>query len=436
MKTKSLLLLILMIGWASNTFAQETLTLEEAIKIALDNNFSIKLAKNELKISQTNNSFGNAGKLPSINATLTNSNSTLHTKQTQSNGTVQTLDGAKNSSLVYGIGLDWTLFDGLKMFAKKEQLQLLEQQGETQLKRMLLNKISDVYITYYDLVQQQQQIKAQDTALQISQQRVTTAQNRFTIGKASKLEVLNAQVDWNADHSVQLKQMEQLATTKTHLNELLARDVQIDFQVSQEVTIDNTLSLDELKKLAAAQNPDLQNQIIAKNSAELQLKQVKAGRYPTVKINSGYNFTQTEASLGFVTQSQGNGITYSISAAVPLFNGFNQNRSEKVAKYQLDNATIAIQQQESLVMSQLTTAFQRYQTNLELIKIEESNTAIAKQNLDITLAKYKIGTLTSIDFRTAQLNYIEALVRYSNAQFQTKLYEISVKTLAGNLSML
>ncbi len=435
MKTKSLLLLVLLMGWASTTFAQETLTLEEAIKIALDNNFAIKLAKNELKISQTNNSYGNAGMLPSINATLTNSNSTLHTKQTQSNGTVQTVDGAKNSSLIYGIGLDWTLFDGLKMFAKKEQLQLLEQQGETQLKMTLLNKISDVYIAYYDLVQQQQQIKAQDTALQISQQRVTTAQNRFTIGKASKLEVLNSQVDWNADHSIQLKQLEQLATTKTHLNELLARDVQIDFQVSQEVTIDYTLSLDELKKLAAAQNPDLQNQIIAKNSAELQLKQVKAGRYPTVKFNSGYNFTHTEASLGFVTQSQGNGITYGVSAAVPIFNGFNQNRSEKVAKYQLDNATIAIQQQESIVMSQLTTAFQSYQTNLALVKIEESNTAIAKQNLDITLAKYKIGTLTSIDFRTAQLNYIEALVRYSNAQFQTKLYEISLKTLAGNLSM-
>jgi outer membrane protein TolC len=192
--------------------------------------------------------------------------------------------------------------------------------------------------------------------------------------------------------------------------------------------------LNDLKKLSEKQNPQLQSQILAKNSAELQLKQVKAGRYPTVKINSGYNFSHTEASLGFVTQSQGRGLVYGFSAAVPIFNGFYQSRNEKIAKIQVSNADIQLQQQKTALDSQLSTAFQSYQTNLELSSVEEKNVAIAKENLDITLAKFKIGTITPIEYRTAQLNYINALVRYSNAQFQTKLYEISLKSLAGSLS--
>jgi outer membrane protein len=425
-------LLLLLIGFQLQ--AQSFLKLEDAVKIALENNYDIKLASNNLKIDEANSSAGNAGMLPNINATVVNNNSIQNITQTQGDGTQKSLDGAKNLSLNYGVGLDWTVFDGMKMFAKREQLKVLQKQGEAELKSTIFSKISDVYATYFDLVQQQQQLAALDTTIVISNQRLTTAQNRYSIGKASKLEVLNAQVDLNTDTSLHLKQLETYQNTKVKLNELLARDAAIEFIVENNIQIDNSLILNNLKTLAEQQNPQLQAQILAKNSAELQLKQVKAERYPTVKINSGYNFSHTEASLGFVTQSQGKGLTYGFSAAVPLFNGFYQSRNEKIAKYQLDNAAIVVQQQQVVLSSQLTTTYQSYQTNLQLVKIEETNVAIAKQNLEITLAKFKIGTIIPIDYRTAQLNYVQALVRYSNAQFQTKLSEISLKSLAGSLS--
>jgi outer membrane protein TolC len=425
-------LILLLIGFQLQ--AQSLLKLEDAVKIALENNYDIKLASNNLKIDEANSSAGNAGMLPNITATIVNNNSIQNITQTQGDGTQKSLDGAKNLSLNYGVGLDWTIFDGMKMFAKREQLKVLQKQGEAELKNTIFSKISDVYATYFDLVQQQQQLAALDTTIVISNQRLTTAQNRYSIGKASKLEVLNAQVDLNTDTSSRLKQLESYQNTKVKLNELLARDAAIEFKVENNIQIDNSLILNNLKTLAEQQNPQLQAQILAKNSAELQLKQVKAGRYPTVKINSGYNFSHTEASLGFVTQSQGRGLTYGFSAAVPLFNGFYQSRNEKIARYQLNNAAIVVQQQQAVLASQLTTTYQSYQTNLQLVKIEETNVAIAKQNLDITLAKFKIGTIIPIDYRTAQLNYVDALVRYSNAQFQTKLSEISLKSLAGSLS--
>ena len=417
------------------TNAQEVVNLEDAVKIALENNYEIKIASNVLKIDKTNVTSGNAGMLPKVAATITDNNALQNLSQTKADGTTTKLDNAKSSNLNYGVGLDWTIFDGLKMFAKLDQLKELQKLGETQLRGTILSKIGAVTSAYFDLVQQQQQLQALDTTIVISKQRLALAQNRFTIGKASKLEVLNAQVDLNSDTTTLLRQKELYANTKIVFNQILARDLKLDFKVADKITVDDKLLLPELTALAQKQNPQLEAQIINQRVSELQLKQIKAARYPTVKVNSGYSFAESKASLGFTTQSSARGLNYGFSAAMNIFDGFSQNRNEKIAQIEIDNSKIAIEQQNVALNAQLATSYQTYLTNLELIDLERKNEAIAKQNLEITLDKFHIGTITTLEFRTAQLNYINAKVRYSNAQFQAKLSEIALKELAGNLSL-
>lgn len=414
--------------------AQEVLTIKDAVAIALENNFEIKIASNNLNIDKVNMSEGNAGMLPTITGSVVDNNRVQNSSQTLQTGQVNSLKNAKNNSLNYGVSLDWTIFDGLRMFARYDQLKELQKLGETRLKQTILLKIAEVNATYFDLVQQQQQLIAIDSTILISSQRLQLAENRFKIGKASKLEVLNAQVDLNTDKVTLLRQKELYANTKIKLNQILARDVKKEFTVLNDIKVDNSLVLPQLIELAKQQNPQLQTQIIAKNVSELQLKQVKAARYPVVSLNTGYNFQNTESSLGFTRESSARGFNYGFSATLTIFDGFAQNRNEKIAKFELENTKLAIEQQSQVLESQLSTFYQTYLTNLELINLEQNNEAIAKQNLAITIDKLKIGTITTIEFRAAQLNYVNARVRNSNAQYQAKLSEIALKELAGNIS--
>lgn len=424
---------ILLLFFIPKVEAQEVLTLENALKIALENNYEIKIASNNSLIQKTNVTLGNAGMLPTLTANVLDNNSVQNSSQIRQDGTKNELDNAKNNNLTYGVGLDWTIFDGMRMFARRDQLKELQKLGEAQLKLAIITRISDVNAAYYDLVQQQKQLAALDTTIVISNQRLQLAQNRFTIGKASKLEVLNAQVDLNTDQVALLRQKELYANGKIALNQLLARDVTTNFTVIDKLDVDKLLQLAELKALAEKQNPQLEAQIINKRVAELELKQVKAGRYPTIRVNSAYNFSESQSSLGFVAQAQSRGFNYGFTASVNIFDGFNQRRNEKVASLLVENAKLNIDQQNLVLNSQLATTYQTYLTNLELITLEENNEAIAKQNLNITLDKFRIGTITTLEFRTAQLNYVNAKVRYNNAQFQGKLSEIALRELAGNL---
>lgn len=417
--------------WSQTT---PILTLEDAISKMLSNNFDIKIAKNELKIDEVNVTAGNAGMLPRVTGTVLNNNTILNQTQTQASGNEIEIDGARNININYGVGIDWTIFDGFRMFARHNQLKELQNLGATELKIAILNRVSMVYQTYFTLVAQQHQLKAFDSIITVSEFRVKTAKNRFAIGKASKLEVLNAEVDLNTDLSAKIQLTEQYKLQKIALNELITQPLDTDFEVISTFSVDQTLLLTDLIPLAEKQNPQLQLQFIQKKIQEYELKQVKANRLPTVSVQGGYNLVRSQSPFGFITESTGRNFTYGFSASLNIFDGFNQNRNEKVAKIQLENTQLQIERQSQMVQSQLTALYQTYLSNVSLFELEKKNENLAKQNLEITLEKFKIGSVAPIEFRTAQENYANAIIRLTNAELNCKQSEISLKELAGNLT--
>ncbi|WP_156308112.1 TolC family protein [Sphingobacterium endophyticum] len=415
--------------------AQGLLTPKDAVQIALENNFEIKLSQNDLKIAQENTTYGNAGMLPNVTGNFSQSNSVMNSSQVQANGDERSLSNAKNNNMSYGVSIGWTVFDGFAMFSRYEQLKELQKQGEYELKRTILAKVSDVISTYYTIVEQQNLLNAIDSSINISMERLRTAENRFMIGKASRLEVLNVQVNLNEDESSRLRQANVVKNLKINLNSLMARALDIEFDVEREVEYDDSLIYDELLDKAKQYNPDLQIISINRRMAELEIKRIKGNRYPVVRLNTGYNFSSSESSLGFVSSSNSRGLNYGVTASINLFDGFNQRRNERVAKIQLDNSNLMIDQQQLLIKTAMSTAFQSYQTNLSLARLEENNADIARQNLNITLEKYKIGTISAVEFRDAQENFINAVSRFNSSRLQAKLSELELKEMIGNINL-
>ncbi|WP_031301839.1 TolC family protein [Sphingobacterium paucimobilis] len=418
-----------------SSFAQDLLTVQEAVEITLANNYDIKLSKNELEVATENVTYGNAGMLPLVTGNFSQSNSIQNSKQTQNDGNIRALDNAKNNNMTYGVSLGWTIFDGLGMFSRYESLKELEKLGGIQVKRTLVTMVSDVIRTYYSIVEQQNLLIALDSSILISKERLRTAENRFSIGKASRLEVLNVQVNLNEDESSRLRQLETVGNLKTALNGLMARNLLTDFDVVREVKIDRSMVLSDLLNQASIHNPDLLSVSVNRRLAELELKTIKSNRYPTVRLNGGYNFSESESSLGFVAKSNSRGLNYGVTAALNIFDGFNQRRNERVAKLRIDNADLAIEKQRNIIETALTQAFQNYQTSLALAQIEEGNEQIAKQNLSITLDKFRIGTISAVEFRDAQQNFINAVSRFNTAKTQAKLAESMLKELVGSIDL-
>ncbi|ETZ21240.1 hypothetical protein N824_29270 [Pedobacter sp. V48] len=435
MKKFNFILIILLAAFVQNASAQETLTLQQAITIALQNNYDIKLVNNDLQIAKNNTNIGNAGFLPGVTGSFATDGSRQNTVQTTSTGAERVADGVRNTSMNYGVALDWTIFDGFKMFATYDKLKELQKQGEVNAKATILTTIADVINSYYAVVKQQQLVVANDSALDISRFRLTIADNKLQLGKGSKLDVLAAQVDYNTDTSAYLQQKNLLQTSMITLNQVMARAIDTKFTAQEDMDIDYKLNYTLLQEQTLQLNPDLQNAFINKKVAELSLKEVKGQRYPVVGVNGGYAFSRSANPTGFNQKFRGQGISYGLTASMNIFNGFLQRQNERNAKVQINSSEVELEKTKQTISAQLLTAFENYKTSLDLLKVETKNVDIAKQNLDITLAKYRLGSIAPLELREAQRNSINAITRFLDAQYQAKLTEISLKEISGTLNI-
>ncbi|MES2275565.1 MAG: TolC family protein [Bacteroidota bacterium] len=411
------------------------LTLKDAVEIALKNNYNIKLAQNNNNIAKNNVTPGAAGMLPQVSADLTTNNSKQTIKQTKSDGTVNNLNGISNSNVSYGPSLSWTIFDGFAMFANYDQLKELNHLSDVRMRDTIQSTMANVIATYYDMINQNEQIRAQKGAIEISRTQFRIANDKFTVGRASRLDVLNAQVNLNTDTATLLTQIQQFKANKIRMNQLLIRDLQTDFSVADTIVVDEKLVLGDIINNAQTQNPTILSAEINKRLADINLRQVKATRYPTLSVGSGYTWTNSKTPAGFTRMQDAHGFNYGLTASINIFNGFNQTRKERNAKIQIDNAVIDAKQSRLNVEAQINNLYVSYLSGMDLVKLGQANVAIAKRNLDISLDKYKLGNITPLEIREAQRNYLDAQSKFFEAQYQSKQAEITLKQITGSINI-
>ncbi|WP_158825646.1 TolC family protein [Mucilaginibacter lacusdianchii] len=411
------------------------LTLKDAVEIALRNNYDIKLSKNTATIASNNVSLGNARMLPTVSGNYTISNSIQSTTQTRSDSTVNRITRANNTGSNYGVALTWTLFDGFNMFATYDALKQRRQLSDVQLRDTIQRTVANVINAYYDLVNQNKQIQALQGVIAISRTQLRFANDRYSVGRVARLDVYNAQVAVNTDTATLITQLQQYRSSKIELNRLMARDPRIDFKIADTIIVDDKLVLNDIINQANTQNPAILSANINQRLAELNLKSIRATRYPQISVNSGYVWNNSTNPAGFARVQRSNGLNYGLAATINIFDGFNQWRRERNAKLQIDNANINVSQTRLEIQAQITDLYNSYTAGLAQVRLGQANADLARQTLEISLEKYRLGTITPLEIREAQRNYLNAQSIFFAAQYQSKVAETTLKQITNSIGL-
>jgi len=431
---KKFLALAICLALSMAVQAQEKLTYEEAIATALDYNFGIKIAKNNQAIAENNVSYGNAGFMPVLTLDANRTYGRQNFERQLATGQEQTQSGARSLRTAWSANANWTIFDGLRMFRRYDQLIEVEQQSEDDLRNQVELLIFNVSAAYYQAALEKERLRLSENNIDLSEERLRIAKEKYELGKASKLEYLQAQVDLNADKSAQIRQVQVLDLRKLDLLQLMTRvkdsiDFEIDFQLEQSPKLDLADLINQLE----TSNPQLlalrRDQTIAQYEKEIN----QSERYPQVDLFASYAQSNSESPAGFAIQNKSKDLSYGLSATWTVFNGFNLNRRIQNAKIQMENSQYAYEDQLNTLITNLRSRYISYSNSLNLMELEKENVEVAKENNDIAQERYRIGLSNPVELREAQINLINAELRLQNAAFDAKLAEIELNYLSGQL---
>jgi outer membrane protein len=419
----------------SNITAQKLLTSEEAINIALKNNFDILIARTTADIDKINNTSGNAGMLPNIGITASDNkslNNNLSYKLASAPKDTTTPNSATNS-LIANVSLNWTVFDGLKMFVTKKKLNEIEVLGEIQFKQQVLQSIYDVTLAYFNVVMQKQQLSSLLEVINYNTERVKILQTSFDAGLSAKNNLLQAKIDLNVFQENAINQQSVIISSKRNLNQLLGQDSENSFEVTDSIFVNFIPDRKSLELKIAEVNPSIMVMQSQVEIARLSVKELNSLRMPKLNFTAGYYFTRTDNTAGFQLFNRNFGPQVGGTLSIPIFQGGNINRQVSAAKLQLQAAQYGLDVTKLQINVQLENAITEFEEQQRLLNIELANDALAKENLDISMQRLRLGQTTALEVRQAQESYVDSRTRLINFSYNLKVAETHLKQLIAAL---
>ena len=417
----------------SSVNAQKALTLDNAVNIALKNNFDIQVSRNDATIAQVNNTPGNAGMLPTAAINGSANYSLNDGFQKYPDGTSVNFPSLNSTTITAGAQLSWTLFDGGKMFVTKNKLNEIESLGEIQYKDKVLQTLFNVVSAYYDVVRQQQQLKSIQVALNYNKDRVIIAQAGFNAGSLLKTDLLQAKIDMNVILENQINQQFIIVEAEKTLNQLLGQSKDSVFAITDSIPLNYTPNRTDLVQKLNSSNTSIlsfQKQI---DIAALAIKESKSGYLPIVDFRAGYYFSQSTNPSTTVSKNRTAGPQVGGSVTIPIFSAGENKRKIAVAKIMAQSADYDLQNIKLQVNTLLDNTITDFENQQRLLQIETENNELALENIKISLERLRLGQTTSLEVHIAQEDFVQSNTRLINFRYNLKLAETKLKQLVSGL---
>lgn len=434
--TSNIILLLFFLGQATNIIAQGQVILSksEAVSIALENNFDIRAANNDLAMAKNNSEITNSGYLPTITGNAGSNTSSANSDLTFSDGNSTTINAAKSSGSNASLNLNYTVFNGFGRKYNYKKLQENYNLSEVQARVVIENTLINLFNSYYEIARLSENELNQKETLDISRERWTRAKYSFEFGQNSQLDILNAEVDYNTDSINFLTIVQQLKNEKRNLNLLMGRDINLDFGIDTILVFEESLTYDELAVQANQKNAVLVLQQGGLKNADFDMKVAKSALIPNIGINSSYGWNSNQFAPGnFLSERTSTALNLGATLTWNIFDGGISNTKRQNSKLQYENQQIFLEKVQLDLERQLRNAWTIYQMALFVMVAEERNKQTNQRNFSRSKEQYELGQINSIEFRQAQFNLLNAKLNYNQAKYSAKVAELALKKLSGTL---
>ena len=413
----------------------QMLTKEEAIDLTLANNLGIQVARNTRRIDDNNANILNSGYLPSLTANAGGTIDRQNTEGTLGNGDTRTADGVETRRYNASVNLNYTLFDGLGRHYNYKSFKERSQQSELEVQQTIETTILQLFAVYYEAARLTENTENLSQALEISKERLKRAEYQFEYGQNTGLDVLNAEVDINTDSINLLNSRQQLRNTMRDLNLILNRELSESFTADTTVNFIPGLEMENMHNEAKLNNVRLQIADKQLNINNYNFKSAKSAYLPTIGLTGtyGWNESNNNSPLAFVVQNSASGVTGGINLTWNLFDGGRSITNIKNTKISYETQELLQKQIALEVERDIQNAWDSYTNALYVLQVQEKNLQTNQNNFNRTDERYKLGQVTSIEFRQAQLNLLNAELAKSQAKYNAKLAELQMLQISGQL---
>ncbi len=412
--------------------AQPTITLKSAIDTTLINSFDIRIADNNVKISKFNNSFGVAGGLPSINASVTDNQSVTDVNQKLNSGAEIKKSSANGNTMNSSITAGMVLFNGFKVIATKERLNRLQKQSELQFNLQIQNSIAAVMAKYYDIIRQKEYFKIMQNSLDVSQKKLDIINERKNVGMANDADYLQALIDVNTAQQALKSQQLVVDQTKMDLLQLMSRKKYYPYIVDDSITVDTSIRQNTILSYLS-QNPQYLSAEQQIKINEQVVKEVNSLRYPSLKINTGYNLNRSQSDAGLTLLNQNYGPYAGLTLQIPLYNGNTYKIQKETAVLNLHNAKLQQENLLNLLTADAMKTFDAYSTTLQQLESQQINIAFSRKLIYVVMQRFQVNQATILDVKAAQASYESTGYQLVNLKFAAKISEIELKRLMYQL---